>query len=74
MIEPLGRGEYCDDYTLKANKKVYYDRLFKQIGLRTIKEGRFIWNDYDQEFEHFESNENENRKIWYNRTYYWIVS
>ena len=53
FIEPIGRGEYLDDNRLKANKKCYYDTLFKKAGLKIIKEGRFIWNDVDHEFEHY---------------------
>ena len=29
FIEPVGRGEYLDYNRLKANKKAYYDHLFK---------------------------------------------
>jgi hypothetical protein len=46
-----------DTNRLKANKKVYYDRLFRQVGLKVVKEGRFIWNDIDTEFEHYSSSD-----------------
>ena len=55
FIEPIGKDEYLDEGRLKANKKAYYDNLFKAKGLKTIKEGRFIWNDVDTEFEHYTS-------------------
>ena len=29
FIEPIGKGEDLDNNTLKANKKEYYDKLFK---------------------------------------------
>ena len=45
FIEPVGKGEYLDSNRLKANGKAYYDHLFKDKGLKIIKEGRFIWND-----------------------------
>ena len=57
IIEPVGKGEYLDTNRLKANKKVYYDRLFRQVGLKVVKEGRFIWNDIDTEFEHYSSSD-----------------
>lgn len=52
FIEPIGKGEFLDNNQLKANKKCYYDRLFEKIGLKTIKEGRFIWNE-EEVFEHY---------------------
>ena len=54
FIEPVGQGESLDNNKLKANKKVYYDRLFQEKGLTIRKEGRFIWNEIEEEYEHYE--------------------
>ena len=74
FIEPIGRGEYLDCERLKANKKSYYDHLFSDKGLKILKEGKFVWNDADHEFEHYTSTDVDYTVVKYNRTYYWIVS
>ena len=58
LIEPIGNGDKCDSDRLTAYKKVYYDRLFKHVGLKVIKEGRFIWNNKQHEFELYYSTDN----------------
>ena len=57
FIEPIDYGDKLDDDRLIANKKVYYDNLFKERGLEIKKEGRFIWNDVEEDFEHYKSND-----------------
>ena len=47
--------------------------MFKQKGVKIIKEGRFIWNDPDKEFEHYTSTDWMKKTVQFNRTYYWIV-
>jgi len=74
FIEPIGKGEYLDEGCLKANKLIYYDRLFKQKGFNILKEGRFIWNDLDEQFEHYTHTDKYPKMITFNRTYYWIIS
>ena len=74
FIEPVGKGEYLDNNTLKANKKVYYDKLFKDKGLQVKKEGRFVWNDVEHEYEHYTHTDWAKQTVTFNRTYYWIVS
>ena len=43
FIEPVGKNELLDSGQLTAYKKVYYDRLFKDMGLKVLKEGRLLW-------------------------------
>ena len=74
FIEPIGIGEYVDGGKLKANKKVYYDKLFKKKGLKTIKEGRFTWHKIDEEFEHYTSTDWQKFTVPFNRAYFWVVS
>jgi hypothetical protein len=50
FIEPIGKGELLDEDRLKANKLIYYEKLFKKKGLNILKEGRFIWNDENEMF------------------------
>ena len=74
FIEPIGKGELLDSEKLSAKKKSYYDKLFKENSLEIIEEGRFIWNDPDQEFEHYTTTDGNTVPVYFNRTYYWIVS
>ena len=74
FIEPIGKGEFLDNNRLKAYKKVYYDNLFKEKGIEIKKEGRFIWNEVEEEFEHYSSNDLNKNTVQYNRTYFWIVA
>ena len=41
LIESIGKGEILDNGTYKAFTKIYYDKLFKNRGLKVFKEGRF---------------------------------
>ena len=74
FIEPVGKGELLYEDRLKANKLIYYNRLFKKKGLHILKEGRFIWNDIDQKYQHYTHTDKDPNTIMFNRTYYWIVS
>ena len=53
---------------------MYYDRLFNEMGLRIIKEGRFNWRQNGKVVKGYEINDAMEEKIYYNRTYFWIVS
>ena len=74
FIEPIGTGEMLDNGQLKAYKKSYYDDLFKKNGLEVIKDGRFVWNNPDHEFEHYMTTDCNTVTVKFNRTYYWILS
>ena len=43
FIEPVGKNDELDSGQLTGHKRVYYDRLFKEMGLKVLKEGRFLW-------------------------------
>ena len=53
FIEPIGKGERLDGGSLKADKKEYYDKLFRDNDLEVFKHGRFIWNDPEHKYEHY---------------------
>ena len=63
FIEPVGKDDQCDEGNLVAHRKVFYDRLFKEYGLKVLKEGRFLWHSTDKEFEHYLHTQSKPRTV-----------